>query len=191
MYLGAASIWPVIAVIGIWIVAVFLLVQMSRSILRKKVAAGRISGVITRILKAFRRHVNKAKIARGVKKLYGRADIIISRWRTALCMITFSVILWTFDMLRIFFVFQALGYQAPFTMLLLSSTLPTIAGFVPLLPGGLGVVDATFVSVFMLFGFELPVAIAATLIERAISYAFSTLVGAGALSYLGIRVWSR
>jgi len=72
---------------------------------------------------------------------------------------------------------------------MLASTLPSIAGWVPLLPGGLGLVDATFVSVFTLFGFPLSIAIAATLIERAISYVFSTIVGAGALSYLGIKVW--
>jgi hypothetical protein len=191
MYLGVSSIWPVLAVIGIWMAAVFLLVPVFRSILRKRIAAGRISGIIVRVLRVFRRRVSKAKISKGVEKLYGGTHIVISRWRTALCMITFSILLWTFDMLRVFFVFQALGYQAPLTMLLLASTLPTIAGFVPLLPGGIGLVDATFVSVFMLFGFEPHVALAATLIERAISYVFSTFVGAGALSYLGIRVWSR
>lgn len=191
MYLGASSFWPLLAVIGIWMAAVFLLVPVTRSILRKRIAAGRISGTIVRVLRVFRRRVNKVRIARGVEKLYGGTHIVISRWRTALSMVTFSVLLWTFDMLRVFFVFQALGYQAPLTMLLLSSTLPTIAGWIPFLPGGIGVVDVTFVWIFMLFGFPLYVATAATLIERAISYVFSTIVGAGALSYLGIRVWSR
>ena len=74
---------------------------------------------------------------------------------------------------------------------MLAMTLPSIAGLVPFLPGGLGTVDATMVSVFLLFGVPLEIAISATLIERAISLVLSTLVGACALSYLGIKVWAR
>lgn len=191
MYFGATSFWPVLVVVGIWVTTVVLLVPVFSSILRKRMAAGRISGIIVRVLRSLRRHVSRARIVGSVENFYRRARIVISRWRTALCMVTFSVILLTFDMLRIFFVFQALGRDVPLTMLLLSSTLPTIAALVPFLPGGLGLVDATFVSIFMRFGIPLHLAIAATLIERAISYVLSTFIGAGVLSYLGIQVWSR
>jgi len=191
IYLGVASIWSVLAVIGIWVVAVILSVPVFSRILRKRVAASRISGLIARTLRALRRRVNKTKITKGVERFYGGAHIVISQWRTAICIVIFSAILWTFDMLRIYFIFQALGYQAPLAMLLLASTLPTIAGLIPLLPGGLLLVDGTFISIFMLFGFNFGIASAATLIERSISFVFSTFVGAGALSYLGIRVWSR
>lgn len=189
-YLGMASFLPAFIVVGIWITAAILLIPLFSRVFGKRVAANRIINILIRVLKSLRRRASRVGITRNIESFYKGTHIVINRWKNALLIITFSAILGAFDMLRLFFIFKALGYDAPLVMLLLASTLPTIAGLVPLLPGGLGVVDATFISIFRLF-FPLNIAIAATLIERAISYVFSTLVGAGVLSYLGIRVWAR
>jgi uncharacterized protein (TIRG00374 family) len=64
-----------------------------------------------------------------------------------------------------------------------------MAGILPLLPGGLVAVEATMSAVFLWCGLPLPLAVSATLIERGISYVLSTLAGALAASYLGLRSW--
>jgi uncharacterized protein (TIRG00374 family) len=78
-------------------------------------------------------------------------------------------------------------------MLLLAVTIPWMAGLIPLLPAGIGTVDAAALLIFAQFmppGFY-SIAVAAWLVERAISFLFATTIGAVALSYLGIRVWTR
>jgi uncharacterized membrane protein YbhN (UPF0104 family) len=46
-------------------------------------------------------------------------------------------------------------------------------------------------GVFLMCGIPPIIAFSATLIERAISYVLSTIVGAAAVSYLGIKLWKK
>jgi uncharacterized protein (TIRG00374 family) len=92
-------------------------------------------------------------------------------------------------MMRIWVILFALGQQTSFAAPLLAVTIPLLAGLIPLLPGGLVLVEGSMVGVFLLCGVPPEIAIAATLIERAISYVLSTIVGAAAVSYLGIKLW--
>jgi hypothetical protein len=73
-------------------------------------------------------------------------------------------------------------------MLLLTMTLPAIIGFVPVLPGGFGTVDLTYLAIFTLFGVPPSLAAVAVLIERSITFVFATVVGALAMSYMGIKI---
>jgi uncharacterized protein (TIRG00374 family) len=72
---------------------------------------------------------------------------------------------------------------------LLAVTIPLLAGAIPFLPGGLVLVEASMVGVFVACGIPLTIAVSATLVERSISYFLSTIVGAAATSYLGIKMW--
>jgi len=74
---------------------------------------------------------------------------------------------------------------------LLAVTVPLIAGAIPFLPGGLVLVEASMAGVFMACGIPRIIAASATLIERAISYVLSTIVGAAAVSYLGVKIWKK
>jgi uncharacterized protein (TIRG00374 family) len=81
-----------------------------------------------------------------------------------------------------------LGYHPELSMLLVASSLPIIAGLIPLLPGGLVLVEGSLMSIFALFGVPLNLAMAATVIERGITFVLSTIVGAGVFSYLGVKM---
>ena len=184
-------IWSVPITVGIGVIAIAFWILLFWRIFYRRAGAGRIGGFMARLAGLFRKRVDKARIRKGIKRFYMGAEKIISTRKIVFYVIAFSVILWTLGVTRLFLIFQALGYNPPIQMLLLGMTLPAVVGLVPVLPGGLGTVDATMVSVFLAFGVPLEIAMSAMLIERAISFVFSTAVGACALSYLGVRVWVR
>ncbi|KXA99671.1 hypothetical protein AKJ35_00435 [candidate division MSBL1 archaeon SCGC-AAA833F18] len=157
----------------------------------KKEFSSKITGFLTKILKFFRREADPTKILKTVEDFRVSARKIINSKHNAAWMMGFSAALWILDLVRISLILYALGINISLPMLFLASTLPQIAGLVPLLPGGIGAVEVTMVSVFMWFGVSPVLALSATLIERSMSFVFSTLIGAGALSYLGIKIWTK
>jgi len=180
-----------LVVVTIWIAVIILLFTLILYFFPKRTGAGWLGRSTMRILKAFRRPASRRKVMGGVKRFYASAQAITSTPKIALSVFFFAVITWGLALSRLFFIFQALGFDPPLPMLLLGITLPPMAGLVPLLPGGIGHVDVTYVAVFVLLGAPLEIAILATLIERVIMLVFGTIIGASALSYLGIRVWAK
>jgi len=180
-----------LVVVTIWIAVIILLFTLILYFFPKRTGAGWLGRSTMRILKAFRRPASRRKVMGGVKRFYVSAQAITSTPKIALSVFFFAVITWGLALSRLFFIFQALNFPPPLPMLLLGVTLPPMAGLLPLLPGGLGHVDVTYVAVFVLLGAPLEIAILATLIERVIMLVFGTIIGASALSYLGIRVWAR
>jgi hypothetical protein len=150
-----------------------------------------------RLIKRIRKGTETRRITGGISRFYTDAQTIVSRRTIVVTVILFSVTLWTISVLRLFIIFQALRsiwppfYTPSISMIILAATVPWIVGLLPLLPGGLGTVDAALVSVFLIFGAPFDLALSAALIERAISFVFSTIAGAGALSYLTFKVLAR
>jgi hypothetical protein len=182
------SPFAVLLITGIWLAAVTIFFSFFLGFWRRRTGAGKITGFVARVLRLLRRRARKEEIARSVEDFYGGVHAIIGRRRTAFFVSGLSVILWIFGMIRLLAIFQAFGYSPPIPMLMLAVTLPAIVGLVPLLPGGLGTVDVTIASVFLLFGVPIEIAISATLIERAITLVFGTVTGACVLSYLGVKI---
>jgi hypothetical protein len=116
--------------------------------------------------------------------------MIIDR-RFAFPTASLSIMIWTIITARYLLIFLALGYQPPIPMLLMTLTLPAIVGLVPILPAGLGTVDFTYLSIFTLFGVPQTIGLSAILIERMITFVLGIVVGAIALSYLGIKIWKK
>lgn len=188
-------IWSALVIMMFWAAIIIGWSLLFWHVLRGKMAAARIGGLVARIMGFFRRPANKTRITRGIKKFYAEAEGIISSRKVAFYVVAFSAILWIFGIARLFVIFKALeyGYTPPLAMLVLATTLPWMAGLIPLLPAGIGTVDVAMILIFMKFMPPqlYPVAAAAWAVERAISFVFGTAVGAGALSYLGIRVWAK
>lgn len=178
----------VMMVWGIAIVFLFLLIQY---FFPRRTGARWLGRAVMRLLRAFRRPASKEKVIGGVMRFYAGARAITTNPRIALSVIFFAVITWSLVMIRLFFIFQAFDFDPSLPMLLLGATLPPLAGLIPLLPAGLGLVDASYVTIFVLLGAPLDIAVLATLMERVISLVFGTIIGASALSYLGIRVWAK
>jgi len=185
-----ASILFILAIAAIWIATAAMLVPLFSRLLRSKVAAGRIGRFIARVLKRLRGSTDKVKVVRTIERFRAEAQTIVGQRKSALCLVIFAAVIWSFQMLRIFLIFLALGHVPPLPLLLLAVTLPSIVGLIPLLPAGLGTVDVALISVFVAFGVPLSLAIGVALIERAITFVLGSMIGACALSYLGVRVWA-
>ncbi len=83
-----------------------------------------------------------------------------------------------FDFIRIYFVFAALGYPIGFDTILFAWAIILVLSMLPGLPGNLGVIEAGGIAAYVLFGVPAPIAAAAIILDRLIS--FWMLVGIGA-----------
>ncbi|KXA94415.1 hypothetical protein AKJ65_04445 [candidate division MSBL1 archaeon SCGC-AAA259E19] len=182
---GILSIVSIVACAGI---AVFL-VPFFMLIFKKKGFSEKLAGFIAKILGLMRRDADREDITEVLEDFRKNSRKIISSRQNALKMVGLSIMLWAVDLFRIYLILTAVGITWTLPMLFLVSTLPQIAGLLPLLPGGIGAVGGTFTAVLTSFNIGKEVAFGAMLIERSMSLLFSTLVGAGFLSYLGIKIW--
>ncbi|MEM4187860.1 MAG: flippase-like domain-containing protein [Candidatus Hadarchaeum sp.] len=181
------DLWYGIFVFLVWL---FFLVGWSVfffHVLSSATGAKRIARVTSKLARIFHRKVKEAGLERSIKRFYRSSEEIIKNGKTIFGITVLTVTIIALAISRLYLIFQAFGYTPSLPMLFFALTLPALVGLIPVLPGGLGTVDATILSVFLLFGAPLQVAISATLIERAITLVFSTILGAGAISYLGIK----
>ncbi len=191
LWLGKGSIELTSILAVLWALAALGAVFGPRFFFRRRIAIRRVSGIASRILGWFGQRERLREMLRGIEAFYASTYATIGRWRNILAIGSLTLLVGALDILRLYTIFVALGYHPTLPMLLVASSLPTIVGLIPFLPGGLILVEGSLVSVFALFGVPLNLALAATLIERGISFVLSTMVGAGVFSYLGFRMAAR
>lgn len=129
------------------------------------------------------------QIVKSLRRFYKSASVVLKDKRRAILISIIAFLLNLMSVCRVWIILLALGVRSSFVTPLLAVTVPIIAGILPLLPGGLVAVEATMTAVLVWCGLPLPLAVSTTLIERGISYVLSTLAGALAASYLGLRSW--
>ena len=159
-----------------------------RFILKKMIGVRLIGNIITRVAGRFAGHANAQRIVESIEHFYSNTFAVMGRRRQGLSIGGLTALLWVLDLLRLYIILRALGANSSIAMLLTASSLPTIMGILSFLPGGLVAVEGSLISVLVLFGVSLDVATAATLIERGISFVLSSVVGAGAFFYLGLKI---
>lgn len=174
-------------VFGVWIAFIVGWSFFFMRVLSSAIGTKRLAHFASRLARVFRRHVKEAKLERSIKGFYFNSARIIKTRKVVVYVVILTAAIWAIAITRLYIIFLALGYTPQIPMLLLALTLPALVGLIPSLPGGLGTVDFTIAGVFLAFGVPSQIAISAMLIERAITLGFSTLVGFGAISYLGIK----
>ncbi|RKD95130.1 lysylphosphatidylglycerol synthase transmembrane domain-containing protein [Halopiger aswanensis] len=108
------------------------------------------------------------------------------RWRLAL-VVGLSLAGWLFQAAALMAAFAALGHTVPVYVLLFAIPLANLAGAAPL-PGGLGGIEAAFVSLLVpTTGIEASAVTAAVLIFRGAIYWMPTLIGGASVSAFGVR----
>ncbi|MGQ9545715.1 MAG: flippase-like domain-containing protein [Dehalococcoidia bacterium] len=188
---GRDSLQLNLVLTAVWALAAFALVFFPRLFFKKRIAAKGISSIINRVLGWFGRRKNVPELMAGIEAFYSNTYTIMDKWQKVLLVGSWTLLIGAFDILRLCVIFLALGYHPKLSTLLVASSLPIIVGLIPLLPGGLVLVEGSLISIFVLFGVPPDVAMAATLIERGIVFVLSTIVGAVIFSYLGVRMAPR
>ncbi|MEM2878088.1 MAG: lysylphosphatidylglycerol synthase transmembrane domain-containing protein [Candidatus Hadarchaeales archaeon] len=172
-----------------WVLVIFLFVFGISAFLRRRIGSRRFVGIYVRILRIFHRKADRRKISVSVNNFYSGANLVFGRLRVVAAVTLISSFLWAVSIFRLWTVFSALGYSPQLPMLMLALTLPAIAGLIPLLPGGIGTVDLTILSVFLMFKVPEGLALSALLIDRSITLLFGTCAGALAISRMGFKAW--
>ena len=124
-----------------------------------------------------------------------RSGFARAEWRAALAQhrvsgrvfaegVGYSSLLWLQDVLRLTCATLAFGVMLSPTKVATLSMLAMLGGLVPA-AAGLGPVEGGLVGGLLAFGIDLPTAAAITLLERVISYGFSTSAGAVVIALLG------
>ena len=174
--------------IAVWALAALGIVFLPRLFFKKRIAIKGVSSITNRILGWFGKRRNIREAVKGITAFYSSTYTMMDERKKILLMGGWSLFIGAFDVLQLYVIFMALGYYPTLPVLLIAAPLPIIAGLIPLLPGGLIIVEGSLISVLAFLGVPLPLALAATVIQRAISFALNTIVGAGVFSYLGVRM---
>jgi hypothetical protein len=174
--------------VAAWVLLSLGIIFGPRVFFKRKIALRGISSIITRVLSWVNKKKNTHEVMDGIETFYSSTYATIDKGKTVLLIGLWSLLTGLLDIFRLYTVFLALGYHPEFSMLLIAYPLQPIVGLIPFLPGGLVLIEGSLVSLFALFDVPLDLAMAATAIERGITFVLSTIVGAGVFSYLGVRI---
>jgi len=185
---GKESLQLSLIIIAAWVLAALGTVFIPRLLLRKRIAVKGLSSITGRVLGWLGKGGNAQEIIEGIEAFYSYSYATIDRWKKVLLVGSLTLLIGALDVFRLYAIFVALGYYPKFSILLIASSLPTIVGLIPFLPGGLVLIEGALISVLAFLGVPLNLAMAATVIERGISFVLSTIVGAVVFSYLGVKI---
>ncbi|MGB9937483.1 MAG: flippase-like domain-containing protein [Methanobacterium sp.] len=116
------------------------------------------------------------KIVNGLKGMvnYTRSYSNVKNMSVVLVL---TVISWTFECLRLFFVFYAFNIDINPVTVVLILLLANIAGIVTALPGGIGAVEVSLTGLSMLFGIPEAVSGSIAIVDRFISFWLINILG--------------
>jgi uncharacterized membrane protein YbhN (UPF0104 family) len=117
-------------------------------------------------------------------------DIVGGR-RNQVLLGTFAFVAWVADAICLRFVMVSVGVHIGMGYILIAYVATSLVALVPILPGGLGLVEATVPGVLHHYGVPLDAAIAGTLLWRGISLVLPAAAGGLALATLGARPGGR
>jgi uncharacterized protein (TIRG00374 family) len=185
---GKGSLQLSLILTAAWVLAALGTTFMPRLFFKKRIAVKGISNIARRVLGWFGKHKDVQATVEGIEAFYSSTYTIMDKWQKVLLIGSWTLLTGGLDIFRFYAIFLALGYHPTLPTLLVASSLPIIVGLIPLLPGGLVLVEGSLISILVLFGVPPNVAMAATVIDRGIMFALATIVGAAGFSYLGVRM---
>ena len=174
--------------IAAWALASLGTVYIPRLFFKRRIALKGMSNIVSRVLGWFGKRNDVQATMQGLEAFYSSTYTIMDKWKKVLPIGAWTLITGALDVFRFYAIFLALGYHPTLSTLLVASSLPIIVGLVPLLPGGLILVEGSLISILVLFGVPPNVAMAATVIDRGIMFVMASIVGAGVFSYLGVKM---
>ena len=128
------------------------------------------------------------KVTKGIIGFQETMRIMISDKRIMYYAMPISVLIWAMEIFRVYLIFLAFGATVSPIVIAEVFILSCLIGFIPALPGGLGVIDGTMILFFSTAGIPSSISAAATVIERLISYWMTTIIGMCLIPYFGSNI---
>jgi uncharacterized protein (TIRG00374 family) len=177
-----SDLWPFLAAA----IVVLALLAVTARLASRSGAAERVSQFAGSLHRPSRRVPVEVRRAKGAA-WYSEARALVGPPRSRALLASLTAIALLADVACLWFALLATGSRVGFEVALLAITVAAAATFVPLVPGGLGIVEAAIPAVFHHFGVPYEQGLAAALVYRA----FGTFVPAavGALAIVGLRAY--
>ena len=103
----------------------------------------------------------------------------------------FTLLVWVFDVTRMYFIFLGIGMHVNPAMLLMVLVLSGLAGAIPLFPGGIAVTESTMILVYNSFKIPLATAGLVTILDRLVYFWLFSVLGLIASYKLGIKKYEK
>ena len=113
---------------------------------------------------------------------------MLLRWKPLLIAVSISVLSWGFECLALYLVLEAFGIGASMLLSTFVFAFSSLVGAVSMIPGGLGIADASFAGLLVLAGVSKGIAVSATVIIRFCTLWFGVIVGLITLLLTGNRI---
>ncbi len=157
-------------------------------------AAGLVVGVMDgsgraeRVVRWFARkvHLDEDRFAAVLHQLAERLEELISDRQLLWRVVFWATANWLLDAASLWVFLRAYGVTLPVDALLVAFGLANVLAAIPILPGGLGVVEATYLTA--LVGFGVPKRVAAPAIATYRSAQYLMPIAIGAMAYASLRV---
>lgn len=188
LYLSTAIWVPIIVGILMSLVIVFFL-PFTRWLAKRKVAMSQLTRLIGWINEKLGRDHDDEFVTDSLEKFYKSSQFVMEHKKSGIFMASLTILLYILVLFRFYLIFLALGFSVPLYVPLLGATMPIVLGLIPFSPGGLIFVEGGMIGIFVALGIPTTTAASAVIIERGISYFISSLAGAFATSYLGLKIW--
>jgi uncharacterized protein (TIRG00374 family) len=119
------------------------------------------------------------RLERAVEQYHEAIRTVSSQESSLAVSLFISSAFWLLVIMRNYLVVVSLGYQVNFMVIVVVQMVGTLAGIIPILPGGLGSTDGLMIFLYFSFDFPLTLAVTASLLDRFLSFWMMTGVGAG------------
>lgn len=177
--------WAITSVLSFVVIIYVFLLLIATYICFNKNAGEKFVFKILRFVGRFSKRIAKYEdlAVSMVENFHQQFQIIIKSRKTLFKSIGASILVWTFWILRTYFVFLALGNPLNPMLVALVATITVLMGLIPLLPGGLGVMEITMTVLYSSLRVGTNVALTATILDRILSFWFVIVFGGIIASY--------
>jgi uncharacterized protein (TIRG00374 family) len=170
--LTTAQVWTFIWILVFLMLVLGLLVM---GLLYRERMLALIHRVGSFLFSIVRRSYPSQQVDENLHRTYASLDLLIAGgWRGPLLG---NGIIILADLLTLYFIFVAAGHRVPFGVLLAGYGLPLMAGKLPLIPGGVGIIEASMAALYDSLGVPDPITVVVVLIYRFMSFWLPLLLG--------------
>jgi uncharacterized protein (TIRG00374 family) len=166
---------------GVTIVGLVIIVAAMAVLLRREDIL-RLAQALTRA--AGRRHASATAGTAGTHGLAARIEATFARMReiplsatATMWIVTVAAAVWAADFGCLVCAFGAIGAAVPWYGVLLAYGVAQVAGSLPVVPGGIGIIEGSLAIILISYGASRPSALAAAIVYRVVSFWLCLAVG--------------